>query len=286
MLCIAGQYALGWLWDVILGAVSGFGKLIEGVLGLPTKAVNLIDEFNKKYAGTTAGTIIGGALKTFVKPLAKVLSWFCENKIKPFVKPLTSWMIGLGGHNKSIKQSVESNSALKAAVSGGKIQPPKGGIPSENIQISAGDKKNLSKIQASKSGIEGDIAVAKAGGFLTKGFKKAQATIIAKAKQQQEKIFKEKFPGVIKNQSTGEFITQKSGTVCFKYKSNVAKGTVLLYSNGRYQVNDGPNSGIKGDYTAKEKIQLKAPKGGFKKESKSKNESMRYLNNFEGFSFI
>ena len=286
MLCIAGNYALGWLWDIILGAIAGFGKLIEDILGLPTKAVNMIDEFNKKYKGTTAGTIIGGALKTFVEPLAKVLSWFCENKIKPFVKPVTSWMIGLGKHNKSIKKSVEGNPSLKAAVSGGKIQPPKGGIPSQQVEMTASDKTNLAKIEASKSGIEGNKEVAKSGGFFTDRFKDIQKNIIIKAKKQQEKIFTDKFPGVTNNKSLGEFITQKNGTLCFKYKSDVAKGEVILYSNGRYQVIDGPNKGVKGDYDAKKNISLKPPKEGFKKASKSKNESLKYLNNFEGFSFL
>jgi hypothetical protein len=91
---------------------------------------------------------------------------------------------------------------------------------------------------------------------------------------------------VTNNKSLGEFITQKNGTLCFKYKSDVAKGEVILYSNGRYQVIDGPNKGVKGDYDAKKNISLKPPKEGFKKASKSKNESLKYLNNFEGFSFL
>jgi len=286
MMCIAGNYALGWLWDLILGAVAGFGKIINGVLDLPTKTVSAINEFNKKYSGSFVGSIIGGALKTFVSPLAKVLSWFCENKIKPLVKPVTNWMIGLGKNNKSIKQSVESSPALKAAVSGGKIPQPKGGIPGEKVELSSTDKRNLAKIESSKTAAKGDRVVAKSGGFFTDKFKKIQEETIAKAKKQQEKIFKDKFPGVMNNKSLGQFITHKDGSLCFKYKSNAAKGTVILYSNGRYQVNDGPNAGVKGDYNAKKNIGLHPPKNGWKKESKGKNESMKYLNDFNGFSFI
>ena len=286
MMCIAGNYALGWLWDIILGAISGFGKLINGVLDLPTKTVSAIDQFNKKYSGSFVGSIIGGALKTFVSPLAKVLSWFCENKIKPLVKPVTDWMIGLGKHNKSIKQSVESSPSLKAAVSGGKIPQPKGGIPGEKVELSDADKRNLTKIQSSKTAAKGDKVVAKEGGFFTDKFKKIQEDTIAKAKKQQEKIFNDKFPGVMNNKKSGQFITNKDGSLCFKYKSNVANGTVILYNNGRYQVKDGPNAGVKGDYNAKKNIGLHPPKDGWKKDTKGKNESMRYLDNFDGFSLI
>ena len=195
-------------------------------------------------------------------------------------------MIGLGKHNKSIKQSVESNSALKAAVSGGKIPQPKGGIPGEKVELTEADKRNLTKIQASKSAAKGAMVVAKQGGFITDKFKKIQEDVIAKAKKQQEKIFNDKFPGVINNKASGEFITNKDGSLCFKYKSDSAKGTVILYNNGRYQVKDGPNAGVKGDYNAKKNIRLNPPKDGFKSESKSKNESMRYLDNFDGFFLI
>ena len=195
-------------------------------------------------------------------------------------------MIGLGKYNNSIKKSVESSPALKAAVSGGKIPQPKGGIPGEKVELLDTDKRNLSKIETSKTAAKGDKSIAKSGGFYTDKFKKVQEDNIAKAKKQQEKIFNDKFPGVINNKNSGEFITNKDGSLCFKYKSNEAKGTVVLYNNGRYQVKDGPNAGVKGDYTANKNIGLKPPKDGFKKESKGKNESMRYLDNFEGFSFI
>jgi hypothetical protein len=285
MLCIAGQYALGWLWDIILGAVAGIGKLINGILDLPTKTVNAIDNFNKNYSDTAFGYIVGGALNLFVKPVAKVLSWFCENKIKPLISPVTNWMVSLGKHNKSIKQSVESKPALKAAVTGGKIPAPKGTIPSEKVELTASDKQNLAKIQRSESGRSGDKAVAKNGGFFNETFKKIQAKALEKIKKEQEKLFKDKFPGIINNKSEGEFITLKDGTLCFKYKSKSAHGTVVLYNNGRYQVKDGPNEGIKGDYTAKKNIDIKAPKEGFKKPSKKKNESRNYIQTFEGFSF-
>jgi len=288
MLCIAGQYALGWLWDLILGAVSGIGKLINGILDLPTKTVNAIDDFNREYSDSTFGWIVGGALKLFVRPVAKVLSWFCENKIKPLVKPITNWMVSLGKHSKSIKKSVESNASLKAAVSGGKkIPQPKGGVPSEKVELTAQDKQNLAKIQASNSAKSGDKSIAKEGGWFDKEFKKVQAAIQAKVKAQQEKLFKEKFPGIIRNKSEGDWHTLNDGTLCFKYKSKSAHGSVVLYNNGRYQVKDGPNEGIKGNYTAKKNIDLQPPKEGFKKPKKGdkKNESRNYISTFESFSF-
>ena len=286
MLCIAGQYALGWLWDIILGAISGIGKLMNGLLDLPTKIVDAIDNFNKEYSDTTFGWVVGGALKTFVKPVAKVFSWLCENKIKPLIKPVTNWMVSLGKNNKSIKQSVESKPALKAAVSGGKIPAPKGGIPAEKIELTSEDKQNLAKIQASKSSQSADKSIAKEGGFFDDTFKKIQASIRAKVKAQQEKLFKDKFPGIIRNKSEGDWHTLNDGTLCFKYKSKSAHGSVVLYNNGRYMVKDGPNEGVKGDYTAKKNIDLKAPKEGFKKPSKKKNESRNYIQNFEGFFLV
>jgi len=60
---------------------------------------------------------------------------------------------------------------------------------------------------------------------------------------------------------------------------------VVLYNNGRYQVKDGPNEGVKGKYTANKNIYIKAAKEGFKKPSKKKNESRNYIQTFEGFSF-
>ena len=40
------------------------------------------------------------------------------------------------------------------------------------------------------------------------------------------------------------------------------------------------------NYNAKKNIGLHPPKDGWKKETKGKNESMRYLDNFDGFSLI
>ncbi len=287
MLCIAGQYALGWLWDIILSAVSGIGKLINGILDLPTRTVKAIDNFNREYSDSAFGWIVGGALKLFVKPVAKVLSWFCENKIKPLVKPVTDWMIGLGKHNKSIKQSVEGNASLKAAVSGGKIPQPKGGIPQEKVTVTEKDKSNLAKIMASESGKASDKSIAKSSGFYNEKFKKIQSDIQSKIKKQQEKLYKDKFPGILKNEAKGKWHTLKDGTLCFEFKSDSAKGSVILYNNGRYMVSDGPNKGAKGNYTAKNNIDIQPPKGGFKNPKKEgkKNESRNYIRTFESFSF-
>ena len=287
MMCIAGGYALGWLWDIILGSVAGIGKILNGLMDLPKKVNDSISNFNKEYSDTTIGWIVGGALKAFVSPVTNVLEFFCEKAIKPMFKPVTDWMASLGKYNKSILASVNSNAALKAAVSGGKIAAPKGKIPEQKVELTSSDKQNLAKIQASDSGKKVDSTIAKEGGFFDEQFKKIQAAIQAKVKAQQEKLFKDKFPGIIRNKSEGDWHTLNDGTLCFKYKSNSAHGSVVLYNNGRYQVKDGPNEGVKGDYTAKKNIDLKAPKEGFKKPKKGdkKNESRNYISTFESFSF-
>jgi|688.fasta_scaffold00022_210 hypothetical protein len=286
MLCIAGKYALGWLWDLILDSIAGIGKILNGLMDLPKRVNNAISNFNKEYSDTTLGWIVGGALKAFVSPVTKVLEFFCEKTIKPMFKPVTDWMVSLGKHNKSIIDSVNSKPALKAAVSGGKIPQPKGTLPSEKVELTSTDKQNLAKIQASDSGKKVDRTIAKEGGFFNDKFKKIQAAIQEKVKKQQMKLYNDKFPGIIINKSDGEFLTLNDGTLCFKYKSKSAHGTVVLYNNGRYQVKDGPNEGTKGNYTAKKNIDLQPPKEGFKKPSKKKNESRNYIQTFEGFSFF
>lgn len=285
MMCIAGGYALGWLWDIILGSVAGIGKILNGLMDLPKKVNDSISNFNKEYSDTTIGWIVGGALRAFVSPVTKVLEFFCEKAIKPMFKPVTDWMVSLGKYNKSILASVNSNAALKAAVSGGKIAAPKGKIPEQKVELTSSDKQNLAKIQASDSGKKVDRTIAKEGGFFNDKFKKIQAAIQEKVKKQQMKLYNDKFPGIIRNKSDGEFLTLNDGTLCFKYKSKSAHGTVVLYNNGRYQVKDGPNEGTKGNYTAKKNIDLQPPKEGFKKPSKKKNESRNYIQTFEGFSF-
>jgi len=285
MMCIAGGYALGWLWDIILGAVAGIGKILNGLMDLPKKINNAISDFNKEYSDSTLGWIVGGALRAFVSPVTKVMEFFSEKALKPMFKPVTDWMVSLGKHNKSILSSVNSNAALKAAVSGGKIAAPKGKIPSQKVELTSTDKQNLAKIQASESGKKVDRVIAKEGGFFDSKFKKIQAAIQEKVRKQQMKLYNEKFPGIIRNKSEGEFLTLNDGTLCFKYKSKSAHGTVVLYNNGRYQVKDGPNEGVKGNYTANKNIDIKAPKEGFKKPSKKKNESRNYVQTFERFSF-
>ena len=285
MMCIAGGYALGWLWDIILGSVAGIGKILNGLMDLPKKVNDSISNFNKEYSDTTIGWIVGGALKAFVSPVTNVLEFFCEKAIKPMFKPVTDWMASLGKYNKSILASVNSNAALKAAVSGGKIAAPKGKIPEQKVELTSSDKQNLAKIQASDSGKKVDSTIAKEGGFFNDKFKKIQAAIQEKVKKQQMKLYNDKFPGIIRNKSDGEFLTLNDGTLCFKYKSKSAHGTVVLYNNGRYQVKDGPNEGTKGNYTAKKNIDLQPPKEGFRKPPKKKNESRNYIQTFEGFSF-
>jgi len=289
MICMGGKYALGWLWDTILGAESGIGKMLNSMMDIPKNIVDGIETFDREYGSSIMGYIIAGALNMFVKPAADFMAKFVDSKIRPVVKPVTNWMISLGKQSKAAIKMIEGNPKLNSAVGGkGVAPPPKGSPPVKKVVISSSDKQNLSKIAASKYTRQGNKEIAKEGGWYNELFKKQQAELLAKVKKQQEKLYKEKYPGIIKNKSEGEFITLKDGTLCFKYKSKAAHGSVILYNNGRYQVKDGPNEGIKGDYTAKKNIDIKAPKGGFKKPSKkdkSKNESRNYVRTFEGFSF-
>ena len=149
MLCIGGKNALGSIWDLILDGISGIGKLINGILDLPNKTVKGIDEFNKKHSSGIFGKIVGGALNTFVKPVAKVLAWFSDNKIKPIVKPITNWMISIGKNNKTINKNAESKPDLKAAITGKPITQPKGKIDYAKLDLNSSDKKNLNKIKGS-----------------------------------------------------------------------------------------------------------------------------------------
>jgi hypothetical protein len=285
MLCMGGKYALGWLWDSILGAVSGIGSIINKILDLPQNVIDGVDTFNKKHSSGLVGLIIGGALNLFVKPAAKVVRWFVDNTIKPIVKPVTNWMVSLGKQSNAAIKMIESDPKIKAAVTGKQVpQPKKGPAPVKKIEVTAKEKKYVAKIQASKALKDVNKKIAKEGGFYNEKFKKIQEKNLAKVKAAQEKIFKEKFPGVMSNKSEGEFINLKDGTMCFRYKSKSAHGTVTLFSNGRYFVKDGPNQGTKGDYTAKKNIDLKPPKEGFKKGEK-KNESRAYVRTFESFSF-
>jgi hypothetical protein len=198
-------------------------------------------------------------------------------------------MVSLGKQSKDAIKMIESDPKIKAAVTGTSVpQPKKGPAPVKKIEVTAKEKKYVAKIQASKALKDINKKIAQDGGFYNDKFKKVQEKNLAKVKAAQEKIFKEKFPGVMSNKSEGEFINLPDGTMCFRYKSKSAHGTVTLFSNGRYFVKDGPNQGTKGDYTAKKNIDLKAPKGGFKKEEKAskKNESRSYVKTFDGFSFI
>jgi len=61
----------------------------------------------------------------------------------------------------------------------------------------------------------------------------------------------------------------------------MAGGNVTLFKNARYYVLDGPNKTLKGDFKSTDKgVNLKNPKGGWKKEVK---ESLVYLKSQKGF---
>jgi hypothetical protein len=290
ILCMAGQNALGWLWDVILGAVSGIGELLNGLLDLPTKVSEGIKGFNEKYSGSTFGYVVGGALNSFVDPVTKVLSWFSENKVKPVVKPVTDWMVSLKKSNKSIKNSVESKPDLKSALKGEGIPKPEGKIPSEEYQITDSDKENLAKIQTSQSGQELDRVLAKNWGF----FERERQIILKhleKVKQRQKQLFIDKFPALAKKESEGKWRRLKNGALCFDIKNyEEVEGDISFYNNGRYLVKSGPNENTKGEYSAKNEIKLVPPEGGFKttkkKEGKKKDKKKHRTKKNESMNFI
>jgi hypothetical protein len=299
ILCMAGQNALGWLWDTILSAVATMGELLNGLLELPTKVTNGIKSFNDQYSGTTFGYVVGGALSSFIDPVAKVLSWFSENKVKPVVQPITNWMVSLKKDNKAITTTIESKPDLKAALKGESIPQPQGTIPSEEYQISDSDKENLAKIQTAESGQSLDNAIMKKWGPF-ESIRKIVKEHFEKIKKEQERLFSEKFPALLKKLPNGKWDRLKDGSLCYKAKDYYkVEGDITFYNNGRYKIYSGPNAEVMGDYTADTRIRLSRPKGGFKltkkkeeekkvKKEKSskkekKNESLNYILSREDF---
>lgn len=260
-----GKSCFGWLYDMVIGAVSGIGKIINGLLGLPGKISAGISKFKKEQGGSFIGGIISGALSSGVKPMTDVGKKFIDVYIKPKVDPVTNWMTSLGKRNVEISKKIAGNPKLKSTVSGVKEQgPPK--IQAKNVEITASDKANIKKI-----GTTGTATIVKSGGGSEK--------VLDKMKKNQGE-FKKKFPGVSK--LTGTWGQSKSGESTYTYKSKKAGGNVTLFKNSKYYVLDGPNKNLKGDFKSTDKgVNLKDPKGGWKKSVK---ESLVYLKSQYGFS--
>jgi ElaB/YqjD/DUF883 family membrane-anchored ribosome-binding protein len=259
-----GKSCFGWLYDMVVGAISGIGKMINGLLELPGRITKGIDKFKKEQGGSFIGGIISGALSSAVKPMTTVAQKFIDQYIKPKVTPATNWMTSLGKRNSEISKKISGNPKLKSPVAGVKEQgPPK--IQAKNVEISASDKANIKKI-----GTTGTATIVKSGGGSEK--------VLDKMKKNQGE-FKKKFPGVSK--LTGTWGQSKSGESTFTYKSKMAGGNVTLFKNSRYYVLDGPNKTQKGDFKSTDKgVNLKKPKEGWKKEVK---ESLVYLKSQKSF---
>jgi ElaB/YqjD/DUF883 family membrane-anchored ribosome-binding protein len=260
-----GKSCFGWLYDMVVGAISGIGKIINGLLDLPGKITRGIDKFKKEQGGSFIGGIISSALSSAVKPMTSCAQKFIDGYIKPKVTPVTNWMTSLGKRNGEISKKIAGNAKLKSPVAGVKQQgPPK--VNAKNIQVTASDKANIKKI-----GTAGTATIVKAGGGSQK--------ILDKMKKNQDE-FKKKFPGVSKLKGT--WGQSKTGESTFTYKSKMAGGDVTLFKNSRYYVLDGPNKTQKGDFKSTDKgVNLKKPKEGWKKTIK---ESLVYLKLQKGFS--
>jgi hypothetical protein len=253
-----GRSCFGWLYDVVMGAISGIGKVINGLLELPGRITKGIDKFKKEQGGSFVGGIISGALSSAVKPMTSCAQKFIDTYIKPKVTPTTNWMVSLGKRNGEISKKIASNPKLKSTVDGVKQQGPQK-VDVKKVEISASDKANIKKI-----GTTGTATIVKAGGGSEK--------VLDKMKKNQGE-FKKKFPGVSK--LNGTWGQSKSGEATYTYKSKKAGGNVTLFKNSAYYVLDGPNKTLKGEFKSTDKgVNLKDPKGGWKKEVK---ESLVYL---------
>lgn len=259
-----GKSCFSWIYDIVVGAISGFGKIINGLLGLPGKISAGISRFKKEQGGSFIGGIISSALSSAVKPMTDVGQKFIDVYIKPKVEPVTNWMTSLGKRNVEIAKKINANPKLKSPVAGVKQQgPPK--IEVKKVEITSADKANIKKI-----GTAGVATIVKAGGGSEK--------VLDKMKKNQGE-FTKKFPGVSK--LNGTWGQSKSGESTYTYKSKMAGGSVTLFKNSAYYVLDGPNKGLKGDFKSTDKgVNLKKPKSGWKKEIK---ESLIYLKSQKNF---
>jgi len=261
-LSYVGRTCFSWLYKAITGALSGIGKLINGVMELPSKITNGIDSFREKYKSSFIGGILSGALAVFVRPFAKVGSIVVDKFVKPYVKPITGWMISLSKKDGEIASKIKSNPILAKPIVAGVKDPGKVTIPAKKVEITAKDKAAIKKI-----GNKGVATMVKAGGGTQK--------MLDKIKKAQDE-FKKKFPGVSKEK--GSWGSSPSGKATYTIKSKEAEGSVTLFNDGKYTVISGPNKKSRGEFSANKGIKLKEPKGGW-----GKNESRRYILSVDSF---
>ena len=262
-LAYIGRACFSWLFKVITGALSGIGKIINGIMDLPSRITRGIDSFRKEYGSSFIGGILSGALATFVRPFSNVGAKVIDKYVKPIVKPITGWMIDLGKKDATIAAKIKQNPKLAKPPIPGVKDPGKVTIPERKVEITAKDRAAIKKI-----GVTGVKTMVKAGGGSEK--------MVEKIKKSQDE-FKKKFPGVSKEK--GSWGQSPSGKATYTIKSKEAEGSVTLFNDGKYTVITGPNKKARGEFKADKGLKLMEPKDGWKK----KNESRRYVLSIDSF---
>ena len=261
-LAYIGRACFSWLFKVITGALSGIGKIINGIMDLPSRITRGIDSFRKEYGSSFIGGILSGALATFVRPFSNVGAKVIDKYVKPIVKPITGWMIDLGKKDATIAAKIKQNPKLAKPPIPGVKDPGKVTIPERKVEITAKDRASIKKI-----GVTGVKTMVKAGGGSEK--------MVEKIKKSQDE-FKKKFPGVSKEK--GSWGQSPSGKATYTIKSKEAEGSVTLFNDGKYTVITGPNKKARGEFKADKGLKLMEPKDGWKK-----NESRRYVLSINSF---
>jgi hypothetical protein len=257
-----GRSCFAWLYKTIAGALSGIGKIINGIMDLPSKITKGIDSFRSKYGSSFVGGILSGALSTFVRPFSNVASKVIDGYVKPIVSPVTGWMTSLAKRDAVIAAKIKASPILSKPLVAGVKDPGKVTIPERKVEISAKDKAVIKKI-----GNKGVSTMVKAGGGTEK--------MVEKIKKAQNE-FKKKFPGVSKEK--GSWGSSPSGKATYTIKSKEAAGSVTLFNDGKYTVISGPNKKLRGEFKADKGVKLKEPEDGWKK-----NESRRYVLSIDSF---
>ena len=261
-LAYIGRACFSWLYKAITGALSGIGKLINGIMDLPSRITKGIDSFKEKYKSSFIGGILSGGLSTFVRPFSNVASKVIDGYIKPIVKPITGWMVGLGKKDAAIAAKIKASPILSKPPVPGVKDPGKVTIPAKKVEITAKDKAAIKKI-----GNKGVSTMVKAGGGTQK--------MVEKIKKAQDE-FKKKFPGVSKEK--GSWGSSPSGKATYTIKSKEAGGSVTLFNDGKYTVASGPNKKARGEFKAQKGVKLIEPKDGWKN-----NESRNYILSIDSF---
>ena len=166
-LAYIGRACFSWLFKVITGALSGIGKIINGIMDLPSRITRGIDSFRKEYGSSFIGGILSGALATFVRPFSNVGAKVIDKYVKPIVKPITGWMIDLGKKDATIAAKIKQNPKLAKPPIPGVKDPGKVTIPERKVEITAKDRAAIKKI-----GVTGVKTMVKAGGGSEKWWKK------------------------------------------------------------------------------------------------------------------